>query len=70
MTISGKTKVLNPCFQNDVCGKYGRCINLYTKFVCDCSDSIFFEGKYCKDCEFACFSQHFLTDQTTGCNSV
>ena len=32
---------------NDVCGPYGKCVNLYYKSVCDCSVTIFYEGKYC-----------------------
>lgn len=39
---------MNPCYENDVCGKYGRCVNLYQKFYCDCSVTIFYEGKYCE----------------------
>jgi hypothetical protein len=39
---------LNPCYQNDICGKYGRCVNLYGTFKCSCDVSMFFEGEYCE----------------------
>ena len=38
--------VLNPCLNNNICGKYGKCINLLRDVYCECS-TIFIEGKYC-----------------------
>ncbi len=38
--------VLNPCLKNNVCGKYGKCINLHRDVYCECT-TIFMEGKYC-----------------------
>ena len=43
---------LNPCYMNDICGRHGRCVNLYYKFYCDCSTSLFFEGKFCEKSKF------------------
>ncbi len=39
---------LNPCYMNDICGPNGKCVNLYYKFHCDCSNSMFYTGKYCE----------------------
>lgn len=43
-------KDYNPCFQQNVCGPYGKCVNLLYNFKCDCSGSYFYSGKYCDEC--------------------
>ena len=47
---------------NNICGKNGKCVNLYLTFYCDCAAVSFFHtGKFCENRKLTLTALHTVT---------